>query len=560
MDQKIIYVMKKFLVFISILAAAISCETMYGPVQTPLKADKAQGIEIKVNAVDDNTASFTLTPAGEASYYSYLVDASETVVAVDSSLLLSCKYTSVAQGTVKWTKEEASATIELEELMPNTTYQIYAVAASPMGFVSSVVTTSFKTSDKVAPVLASEAWEITDNVATLVFSEAVLLGEGKITANYYAYNDPAFAEAKHIGTVEADAKKVVVEGNTVTVEFDGLPQGAFYAVNYPEGMFKDASGNKAAELKSAMILDSETWETAGVGVYGQRDLGTYEFGALNMESLAEWQTPLLVDFGSEYGYGYTLNAAAGTAVFSHAGKVTTVALTRNVDFGYASSAGALVIYLPEEPARGDVVTVTIAAESFEDFYGNLNEEWTTSFVYSYGYTLADVVGDYMAEFTSMLNGQPSAMALSIAEVTAEDIASKYYIEGCNVKLTKLLLPAVMPIYAHFDVDGGLLTIPSYQMYGMSGDQSQMYAFMTITGGSADTGSPTVLSMPESGVITAGSSTFGIYVFDAASGSGLGWGAAVSGLVATRTPAAGTAAMSLSRDLPVYPLGTELIVK
>ncbi len=508
--------MKKFLVFISILAAAISCETMYGPVQTPLKADKAQGIEIKVNAVDDNTASFTLTPAGEASYYSYLVDASETVVAVDSSLLLSCKYTSVAQGTVKWTKEEASATIELEELMPNTTYQIYAVAASPMGFVSSVVTTSFKTSDKVAPVLASEAWEITDNVATLVFSEAVLLGEGKITANYYAYNDPAFAEAKHIGTVEADAKKVVVEGNTVTVEFDGLPQGAFYAVNYPEGMFKDPSGNKAAELKSAMILDLKTWETAGAGVYGRRDLGTYEFGALEMDNLVDWETPLLFDFGSEYGYGYTLKAAAGVATFSHAGKTTNIALQADADFLYHPTAGSMVVFLPEEPARGDEVTITIAAESFEDFYGNLNEEWSTTLVYSYGYTINDIVGTYSALAMSAYQGVPDTTGELVIEVS--DNAEKG-----NVMITSLLgMPALAPIYADFDMVGGTLTVASMQAFTvienypipltatevMYVDATMCFATSTNTGG-LDQKTPTVFSVPQPGVIGNQSGLFGI---------------------------------------------------
>ncbi len=552
--------MKKSLVLISMLALAMSCETMYGPVQTPVEADEAAEIDIQVNSTDDNTASFTLTPAGEAAYYSYLVDQADAAEELDASLLYSCKYASVAQGTVKWTADATSATIELAELLPNTTYQIYAVAGSPMGIPGSVVTTSFKTSDKVAPELLD--FEVVDNVVTVLFSENVLLGEGSITANYYAYNDPGFAEMKHVGTVTADLEAVVVDGSVVTVEFSGLPVGAHYAVNWPEGMFKDPAGNVALALESAMILDLNTWETAGKGVYGRRELGTFAIGALSAETISDWESPLIVDFGSEYGYGYTLRAAEVTATYSHAGKTTSYTLANNTNFAYVSAVQGIVIMLPDEPARGDMVTLSIAAESFEDLYGNLNEAWEASALYVYEYTMDDILGAFAGQYLSALEGETLDMNLVFEAVTEEDTKLESYIPGCNVKLTTLLVPTQAPVFAKFEPTLGKLTVPTFQIfYQMAqGEQTLLLTFITVTGGQPDTATPTVFYMPESGVLTC-DTMFGILMLDGATGQPVSWYDVSMQFMAQKGPAAAAVApTALPKEFKSYPLGTELIVK
>ncbi len=544
------------------LAFAMSCETMYGPVQTPLEADTAGGVEIKVNSTGDNTVSFTLTPSAESSYYSYLVDQSEKVAELDASLLYSCKYASVAQGTVKWTAEATSKTIELAELEPNTTYQIYAVAGSPMGIVGEVVTTSFKTSDAVAPELDAEGWEIADNVVTLVFSENVLVNEGKITANYYGYNDPGFEMATPLGTVEADPKKVVVEGNTVTVEFDGLPVGAHYAVNYPEGTFKDPSGNLVAALESAMILDTKTWETAGMGVYGRRDTNTFAFGELGTETITDWESTFIIDFGSPYGYGYTLSAAEVKAEYAQAGKTTTYDLVAGTNFRYVSAVQGLVIMLPEEPARGDVVTLSIAAESFEDLYGNLNEAWEASALYVYEYTMDDILGAFNGQYLSALEGEVMQMPFVFEAVTEADMQLKSYIPGCNVKLTTLLVPTQAPVFAKFEPTLGKLTVPTYQMFDQlaQGEQTLILAFFTVTGGQPDAKTPTVFYMPESGVLTC-DTMFGIVMLDAATGQHAAWYDVSMEFVAEKAPAAAAVApAALPKNFKLYPLDSELLVK
>ena len=55
-------------------AAAVSCQDMYGPEQTPIKPVASEGIEVSVLNVGDNDVTFVLAPKGEATYYSYLVD------------------------------------------------------------------------------------------------------------------------------------------------------------------------------------------------------------------------------------------------------------------------------------------------------------------------------------------------------------------------------------------------------------------------------------------------------------------------------------------------------
>ena len=146
--------MKKLFTYIAMFAAAVSCQDMYGPEQTPIKPVASEGIEVSVLNVGDNDVTFVLAPKGEATYYSYLLDMSETPEVLDSTAVLACSYEGVAAETIKWTAATPKDTVTVSKLASNATYQIYAVAGSSMGIPSAVVNTSFKTSDKVAPVLA----------------------------------------------------------------------------------------------------------------------------------------------------------------------------------------------------------------------------------------------------------------------------------------------------------------------------------------------------------------------------------------------------------------------
>ncbi len=552
--------MKKYILLLSsalFLLGAASCTKFESEASLPVVDAKTPTITLV--SAGETDLSVTVAAAEGTGFYSYAVLAGGAKE-LNATNLLKVKCKGLVEATVNYADKQ-SVTVTASGLDRNATYTVYAVAASEQGTIGEIATLEILTSDTEIPSIA--AFEVADSVVTLAYSEKVTLVEGKtITAQYYAYNDAGFEAGTPVGTVTADMSKAVVEGNLVTVEFAGLPAGAHYSVDIPAGTVKDAVGNLSAEVKSSMKLDASTWETVDEGVCGRRATNRFAFDALDMENLTEWDTPLLVGFGSEYGYGYTLKAAAGKVEYSHTGKVSTIQLVRNTDFGYYSSVGALAIFLPEEPERGDNVTITIAADSFEDLYGNTNEEWTATLIYSYGYTLADVVGDYTAQYTSMLTGAADGMSLSIAAVTEEDMATEDYISGCNVKITTLIAPVKWPLYAHFDVVGGTLTIPSYQFFyqlPLSETQVGLLGFLTISGGSPDTKTPTVLSMPESGVLAGGSSTFGVLVFDAATGGAVSWYAACANFTAQKAAAAAMAPMSLS-SAKIYPVDAKLIVK
>lgn len=494
--------MKRILTYLTIMAAVVSCD-LYGGPEASAPADKAAGIDISFSEVTDYSFKVTLTPQGESAYYSYLVDDSETTETLNAGNLYAVKYTSVAQGTVKWTSASPSVTITVNDLSPNTTYQVYAVAGSPMGIPGEVVVKSIHTSDGGAPVLTDYDWE--DNTVALVFSEDMAYAGGTITAKYYAYNSDEMFDGEHIGTITASADDIAVEGNVAFVSFSGFPAGAFYAVDYPAGTFKDLAGNACAAISSTMSLD-EDWEIVAKGVCCRAETADFTLGELEIESLAEYTTPILVDFGSEYGYGYTDKKKTGSAVYSHNGKTTNLTLTAGTDFGYISQYGGVVILLPEEPERGDVVKISIPAQTFEDYYGNYNEAWEGSFVYSYGYTMDDILGTYSGQLETVFsNGDDWTGRIVISESDDE--------EAGNVMINGLCdMPA--PLYATFDPDAGTLTVKTLRYMGSTSYYHLYFSTAVVSGGNiGPSDDPTTFYVPASGVIKGTDNYFGIYAFD-----------------------------------------------
>lgn len=381
--------MKKIFTLISAAVLLAACNDIYGPIENPTPEVKSDGIDIEVKLVEDDAVTFTLTPKSEATFYSYLVDQSDVVEALDSASLFSVSYKGVDQGTIDWHLSK-SKTLTVEGLAPNTPYVIYAVAGSSTGIPSEVAAVTFTTSDKVAPRPARFAAK--DNVVTLEFSEGIKLASGEVTVKYYAYNDPNFIQGTPVGTVSGTVTDVT--GAVATIGFD-IPDGAWYSVDVAAGAFEDYAGNASVALSSSAQYDANNDEVTGRNIYGQRALKSFNLGEAD-DMIYDWGTPIFFDFGSEYGYGYTYSKQAGsTAVYSETGKTTTYDLTPGADFGYAASLGKVVVALPAEPVRGNNVVLTIAAGTFEDFYGNPNAEWEAEILYAYDYKLEDVLGTYL---------------------------------------------------------------------------------------------------------------------------------------------------------------------
>ena len=458
--------MKKLFTYIAMFAAAVSCQDMYGPEQTPIKPVASEGIEVSVLNVGDNDVTFVLAPKGEATYYSYLVDMSETAEALDSAAVLSCSYEGVAAGTIKWTAAAPKDTVTVSKLASNATYQIYAVAGSSMGIPSAVVNTSFKTSDKVAPVLA-EAYETADSVVVISFNEPVVRGTGKIVAGIYAMNSVEIEKGIAVGSVPVEDANVKISGTSVEINVAGLPAGAFYSVNFEEGAFTDVSKNNVAALQSAVVFSAETnYEAAYIGVGGRNTEKFFTLGQIEEEKFASAQAPaFLLTFDSEYPYGYTYSRKGGSAVYTLGNKETKYKLTGGTDIAYSTKYNGVILALPTSGEPGNTVALTIEEGVFEDYFGNFNEAWSDELLYSYGFTLADVVGDFVCQSFENFNETVMQYGITIAESNKP--------EKGNVMITKFAdIPCMAPIYGTFNGDGGTFTVKSGQAFYQAMNNNQ----------------------------------------------------------------------------------------
>ncbi|MGM9737656.1 MAG: hypothetical protein ACI3ZT_04485 [Candidatus Cryptobacteroides sp.] len=541
--------MKKILAYISIVALAAGCE-LYGPDQESTVPVPSKGIDVTVNGVTDESVTFTLAPKGESSYYSYLVAAGEADE-VDPSQVLSVKYKGVAQGTISYA-EKNSAQLTVGNLSPNAYYTVYAVAASTTGIASEVVTATFKTTDGGVPALAS--FSAADSVVVLTYSEAVKAGTPDITVKYYALNSVAFTAGTPEGSVKAIVDKV--SANTVSIHFDDVPAGAYFAVDIAAGSFTDLAGNPCAAVESSLLLDGKTYTVSGEGVRGQRDAVPFSLGECADEFLTDWESPILVEFGSELGYGYTYKDPQPEIICTIGSKTTTYTLTRNVDFAYISSIGMLAFFLPEEPERGAEITVHVPAEVFEDYYGNLNEEWSSELIYSYGYEEDAILGSFNAAFASAFNG---------AEFTGVDtIVASDDPENGNIMFTSFAgLELDYPLYATFDPVGGTISIPSLQVVGTltSGETEYYLVFCNgvVSGGQLGISkSDAVFSVP---TIDSYKSTgyFGLVIFTT-DYSPVTWYNAYSPYTGERAPEEAVAAVNAYsvESKSLFPLGTAIL--
>lgn len=430
------------------LTLAVACETMYGPVEAPTAPDKAGSVEIQLDTLGDDTLAFTISPVGEASYYSYMV-AQGPAQLLDSVSVYQCKLDALIKGTLN-ASEDTSATFTLGGLSPNTAYTIYAVAGSPQGIPGSVAVKEVTTTDGIAiGITAFEA--ISDSSVVLSFSEKVFLGEGKITATYYASN----LGMQAMGTVEAVADSILVDGNTVTVQFAGLPHGAHWAVSYPEGTFTDSAANKIKAFNSGYSAEDEKF----VGISARRDTVSFELvDTLSSEQLmfSDWQT---ASFSVAVASDSTL-AKTGkgkvTANYLTPGKQLTIDMTLWTNYGFGD--GGIMMMCPEQPAFGTTVVFSFPQDSFQDIWGNPTKAVEYASLCAYDYTVEDVLGTFVGEAESYFYGPGVETSMTIE---ASDDQSKG-----NVMITNFdgFDCDIAPIYATFTPTSGTLEIAGNQAF------------------------------------------------------------------------------------------------
>lgn len=450
--------MKKIFTYLAVAAlVAVACDDMYGPVETPVAPDKAGSVEIQIDTLGDDTLAFTLSPVGDAAYYSYFV-AAGPAQAVDSAAVYQCKLDGLIKGTFK-AAEDSVAHLALGELAPNTPYTIYAVAGSPMGIAGSIAVKEVVTTDGITVKLVDYDDTVSDSTIVLTFSEKVYLGEGKVTATYYARN----LKYKEMGTVEAVADSVLVEGNTVTVQFAGLPHGADWSIAWPEGTFTDSAKNKVKALVAGQWAKDENGKDVQVGVWSRKDTVAFaledafpkEQQMFNDWTKAEFTVGLAVD---------STLAVAGKAKpvvnYVTSGKVLTIDLVKDETYGFDENG--VWMNCPEEPAFGSTVVFSYPQDSFQDIWGNPTKEVDLATLCAYDYVFEDVIGTYDVVYESIYTKGPQASSMKI-EALADS-------KDGNVKITNFLgIDCVKPIVGNFNPSAGTLTISDWQYFAEGQD-------------------------------------------------------------------------------------------
>lgn len=480
--------MKKIFNFIAAAAALVltvsACSDVFAPAQSSTQPQVAGNVEIIISNVTDYSFDVTIAPKGNAAYYSYLVDNDEYYDGIDAASLYAVKYESVAQGNVKYGagSESYSFTIETE---PNTTYTVYAVAGSPEGNVGEVAYKTILTSDNGIPEL--EEYEFQENMIALVFNEEVVPVEGKkITATAYAKlyltGSPVIAST--------EGKILQNKDGVVIVQFEEIEvPGTFYVVSYEEGTFTDLVGNPCPALPAGAF-------TANLGVDDENDDAEAEDGTLwaylenedfefDTKDLPEAITDYSAynQFKSEQMLAKAFaNKVKVSVVHKEGGKTTTqeYALAGAPNYG-ATSYYTLGVKLPEEPAHGDLISISIAKGAVSDIYGNENAACEVKdLVYSYGYTLDDIVGTYTLNTESQYAAYGYGPYAEPFIISASDDAEKG-----NVLITAELGESpTVKFYGEFDMVHGTLTIPSEQIIGGYTHSSgqQRFFFLALADG------------------------------------------------------------------------------
>ena len=125
---------------------------------------------------------------------------------------------------------------------------------------------------------------------------------------------------------------------------------------------------------------------------------------------------------------------------------------------------SVILGLDEGPEFGYYSNFEIAEGVVEDLFGNVNNalKIEDQVLYSYGYTLEDVVGTYGYAFLK------SSGTVETGELVLEE-ADKVKVLGddneyeCNVMFTKYYdMDLTDPLYAVFDPNSGTITIPDWQ--------------------------------------------------------------------------------------------------
>ena len=355
---------------------ATSCATFDDPVTE--NYGEGPKVTITVTETTDSTFTFQVNAEG-ALYYSVLVDQSTKVASLDATSLYKGSYSSTFAKAAISAKDNATYTYNMRDAegaplcLPNTTYQIYAVAGSEKGVIGEIAVAEVTTTDANAPKPTQYQYDPDSKVMYVLFNENIARGEGAVTAKVYKYMDLM------TGTVNPEAvpaEEIVVKtsGKQIAIAVPTTYAGAYVTFSWEAGAFVDSYGNACGALTSGFSTAASDF----VGLYGRNTKEAFAVTEANVtepalgSSFLDW-TEFFGTVTLDYDvYANTDEAGAVTVTYSNAVTEKTIKLTTD---SWAVEGNQFMFILPESPADGDYVSVKVAEGTFVDAYGNPNAEF-----------------------------------------------------------------------------------------------------------------------------------------------------------------------------------------
>lgn len=513
--------MKRIIMYAAVSVALIAAGCTDFGTENQVNLPEAPSVAITNLIAAPDSISFTVAPEAEAGYYSWLVVEAEVAdSAISATNILKLLDKSGVESGISNYEEAQSTVVGVKDLTPFTVYQIYAVASTKDGVVSPVAIATIRTLDDGSKPTPT-SYAIKDTTVTLTFHEPLKLGAGKVFVSYFAKNTlsgPVLAvnagmEAFNPQNIEIPAASLQVDGNDLVIELPNAPAGAYASITYEAGAVLDLQGNQSsAYTRKADTLVKEV-PKRGITVHlANNTFDLYnEFVDVNpdtMVAFVNWKTLVI---GALPDDGITIGKSVKTVTpvvtYKTAGKRIAIDVTN-----WGRMSGKPAFMLPEEPARGAKVDLNIPEGAYEDVYGNTSTELEISdmYMYSYGYTMASILGTYDMAMASYWDG-----ALTETGIVLEKAADS------DTILIKNLLKAGTIIQAVFDPITGVLELADEQVVVDSVDLGGTAGLSEIQFVNADVSGPVLFNVPEAGKITSPAQMWGYYYYNFA-GTDDGW--------------------------------------
>ena len=423
--------MKKVLFAISIAALAlVSCTKFETEPEVTFETAAAPTVNVEVTG--DNSIALEVLPGSNTGYYAYaLLEGEVEASSVDAATLLAGKVSGLKKEVASAAKKD-TLKAAVAKLTSNTQYTVVAVASSKgTQSLSEVVAKTVTTTDETVPDVDDYDYDVDGKDLTfyVYFDDPIKLTD-KAQFVVQTYGDLYYDKTKDY--LLLPLSQTVVPKENISINSDGsvavvVPDdtyapGAYVALFIGEGSVKNALDAVNPAFNGNAIYNKRTSKGKTVGLIAKYENVPFELECpIAEDSVFKFSDPALCSVAFKPKFvGYS-NAAGGygngdvQVVYEHALSGRTINYTLTAwDW---DSEDNFVVETDEDPELGYYVSYDIEEDCVRDIYGNPNAATKIEGLLfcSYGYTMADVVGDYDVNTINALAGAPATTTLNIKE-------------------------------------------------------------------------------------------------------------------------------------------------